>query len=94
MLERMKIALRISTDYFDDEICGVITAARMELIRAGVKEEKAKQDDDELIVSAIRTYVLATYAADTKQAEGYEESFKYQLDNLRRSAGYRREEKA
>lgn len=90
MLERMKLALRVTTDKFDDEINGVIQAARMELIRAGVKKAKAERDDDELITSAIRAYVLAQYSTDTKMTEGYWTSFRYQLDNLRKTAEYRR----
>lgn len=88
MLEKMKIALRIKTDFFDAEIQSVIGAARMELIRAGVLSEKANADDDDLITSAIRSYVLAQYSTDTKMTEGYWKAFVYQLDCLRRSTGY------
>ena len=87
ILERMKVALRVTNDRFDDEIAGVITAARMELIRAGVLADKANSND-ELIVSAIRAYVLATYSTDTKLTDGYMASFEMQKDNLRKSAGY------
>lgn len=91
MLEKMKIALRIKTDFFDTEIQSVIGAARMELIRAGVLPDKANADDDDIITSAIRSYVLAQYSTDTKMTEGYWKAFAYQLDCLRRSTGYMKE---
>ena len=91
MLEKMKLALRIKSDAFDIEIQSVISAARMELIRAGVKPEKANADDDDLITSVVRSYVLAQYSPETKLAEGYWKAFAYQLDCLRRSTGYMRE---
>lgn len=91
MLEKMKLALRIKSDHFDAEIQSVIGAARLELVRAGVRPEKANADDNDLVTSAIRSYVLAQYSPDTKLAEGYWKAFAYQLDCLRRSTGYMRE---
>ena len=93
MLEKMKIALRVKTDFFDAEIQSVINAARLELIRAGVVPEKANSEDDDLITSAVRAYVLSKYSSDTKLRDGYAESFEYQKDNLRKSTGYRDEAK-
>lgn len=87
MLEKMKLALRIRSTALDEEILSVIKSARLELIRAGVKPEAANSEDD-LIVSAIRAYVLGWYAADTKLQEGYQKMFAYQLDCLRKSADY------
>lgn len=91
VLERMKVALRVTSDRFDDEISGIIKAARMELIRAGVSAEKAQSEDDELIISAIRAYVLGTYSTDMKLIDGYMASFELQKDALRKSSGYRNE---
>lgn len=92
ILDRMKVALRVTNNRFDEEITGVIAAARMELIRAGVSANMANSDD-ELIVSAVRAYVLATYSTDTKLTDGYMASFEMQKDNLRKSSGYRSEAK-
>lgn len=94
MLEKMKIALRVKTNFFDEEILSVIGAARKELIRAGVKPKKANSDDDDLITAAIRAYVLGNYAGDTKLRDGYMQSFEYQKDCLRKSRGYRNEARA
>lgn len=91
MLEKMKIALRVKTDYFDEEIQSIIDAARAELVRAGVKPDKAQADNDPLITAAIRMYVMGEYSTDTKMREKYQNAFDYQKDCLRKSDGYRNE---
>ena len=91
VLQKMKIALRVRSDRYDEEIKSVIGAAGMELVRAGVKPEKAQDYSDDLILSAIRAYVLAQYSTDTKMTEGYWRSFAYQTECLRKSTGYGKE---
>ena len=58
MLDKVKRALRISHSLLDDDITETINAARAEMIRSGVAEAKAKDDNDSLIVSAVKTYCL------------------------------------
>lgn len=82
--DKVKLALRISHNLLDAEISDVIASARKELIRAGVDSDKAN-GTDEIIETAIKTYALAYYASDVKDAERYQESFKYQCDCLRKS---------
>lgn len=82
--DKVKLALRISHDLLNGEITDVIASARAELKRAGVSSEKA-ESDDEIIETAIKTYALAYYSSDVKDAERYQESFKYQCDCLRKS---------
>ena len=82
--EKVKLALRISHNLLDAEISDVIASARAELERAGVSSEKA-EGSEEIIETAIKTYALAYYASDVKDAERYQESFKYQCDCLRKS---------
>lgn len=84
LLEKVKLALRISHNLLDSEITDVIASARQELVRAGVSEDIAN-GDMELVETAIKTYALEYYASDTKEAERYSNSFKYQLDCLRKS---------
>lgn len=84
IFDKVKLALRISHNLLDAEISDVIASARVEMIRAGVKSEKAN-GDDEIIETAIKTYALGYYASDVKDAERYQESFKYQCDCLRKS---------
>lgn len=82
--DKVKLALRISHNLLDAEISDVIASARAELKRAGVDSDKA-DGDDEIIETAIKTYALAYYASDVKDADRYQESFKYQCDCLRKS---------
>lgn len=82
--DKVKLALRISHNLLDGEITDVIASARAELKRAGVNSEKA-DSDDEIIETAIKTYALAYYSSDVKDAARYQESFKYQCDCLRKS---------
>lgn len=83
ILEKVKLALRISHNELDDEINDVIISARQEMTRAGMKSETA-ESSMELVETAIKTYALAYYAP-VKEAEKYTESFRYQLDQLRKS---------
>ena len=85
IFDKVKLALRISHNLLDGEITEVIASARLELIRAGVDETYANSDD-ELLETALKTYALAYYSTD-KEAERYNESFKYQCDCLRKSFG-------
>lgn len=84
--DKVKLALRISHDLLDGEITDVITSARLELERAGVLHDYA-QGDTEDIETAIKTYALAYFTADSKDAKRYDESFLYQCDCLRKSHG-------
>lgn len=84
ILEKIKLALRISHSLLDAEITDVIASARQEMLRAGVDDVVANSDY-ELVETAIKTYALQYYASDVKDAERYGESFRYQLDCIRKS---------
>lgn len=84
MLEKVKLALRISHTYLDQDILDTISVARQEMIRAGVSEEVANSDND-MVENAIKTFCLYTYCNDSKFTEGYFNSWIFQLDNLRKS---------
>lgn len=84
IVDKVKLALRISHNLLDAEIEDEIKSARQELIRAGVSETVA-ESDMELVETAIKTYVLGYYASDSKEADRYGDSFKYQCDCLRKS---------
>lgn len=87
MLDKVKLALGLTTTAYDDDIADNILAARAELIRSGVSPEKANSDTDALIIKAIKTFCQKEYS-DGPEAERFEKSFNYQLDNLRKSGGY------
>lgn len=88
MLEKVKLALQITSTDFDSDITENIAAARAELIRSGVATSKANSDTDVLIIKAIKTFCQKEYYNDDL-SERYEESWKCQLDNLRKSSGYK-----
>lgn len=88
MLEKVKLALRISHDYLNDDIEETISAARQEMIRAGVSADKAADEDDNLISLFIKTFCLYHFCNDDKIKDKYETAYQYQLDNLRKSLEY------
>lgn len=84
MLEKVKLALRISHNLLDSDIQDTIETARAEMARVGVPENLAKSEN-KLVQSAIKTYCMYVYANDPKMADGYFESWVFQLDNLRKA---------
>lgn len=58
MLDKVKLALRISTSAFDDEINVLIKAAEADLGIAGVT---TIEESDPLIVRAVTTYCKANF---------------------------------
>lgn len=84
MLEKVKIALRITHTFLDADIADTIKVARQEMVRAGITENIANSDL-EIIENAIKTFCLYVYANDSKMTEGYFHSWEYQLDNIRKS---------
>lgn len=84
MLEKVKLALRISHSYLDSDIQDTIDAARAEMLRAGVSESVANSELD-IVEMALKTYCMYVYANDSKMSEGYFKSWQYQLDNIRKS---------
>lgn len=84
----IKKALRIGHSGLDSELIALEQAARREMIRAGVDETLANSETDPLVTQAVKTYCKAEFYADTANGERFAESFKYQLDNLRKSSNY------
>ena len=89
MLSLIKIALRISHNKLDDEILQTIEAGEKELVRLGVNPDKATDESDPLIIECIKAYCKSKFASDPTMAEGFDKSFKYQADSLRKSGEYR-----
>lgn len=84
LLDDVKLALRIQHNLLDTELTTVIASARAELVRAGV-DAAVVNAERELVQQAIKTYSLEYYTRDPKEAERYSISFKYQMDNLRKT---------
>lgn len=86
MLELIKLALRISTNKLDTEITMLIASARAEMVRAGVPENVASNEQNVLITQAIKTYCMYQLTDEVDIQEKYHESFLFQLDNIRKSS--------
>ena len=63
MLEAVKKACRVTAAAYDDELIGLIAAAKADLALAGVKKEKAENDTDPLIKRAVITCCKLNFGA-------------------------------
>lgn len=63
MLEAVKKACRVTATAYDDELIGLIAAAKADLALAGVKKEKAENDTDPLIRRAVITFCKLNFGA-------------------------------
>ena len=72
MLEKVKLALRIKSNSLDLDIQDLIESAKVDLSIAGVKN---LDEDDPLIIQAIKTYCKANFGLDNKDSEKYQKSY-------------------
>lgn len=82
----VKRTLRINHTLLDADIATAISEARLELVRAGVSDEAANGSDP-LVERAILTYCQKEFS-NVDKVEKYEEAFRVQLDNLRKTPAY------
>ena len=75
LLDDVKLALRISSSAFDDEVVDLIEAARQDLILSGVSQNKAQDENDPLIKRAITVYCKAHFGFDNPEAERFAKSY-------------------
>lgn len=84
MLDKVKLALRISTDAFDDEIMDLMAAAKLDL---GIADVSNVDEMDALISRAVVTYCKANFG----QPENYDKlkaSYDEQKSQLSMATGY------
>lgn len=86
MLDKVKLALRISTDAFDDEITDLIDAAKMDLQLSGVKTDNAEKDS--LLQQAIFLYCKSMFGLGNPDKAVYWESYQSMLRKLKLSSDY------
>lgn len=84
ILEKVKLALRIVTDDFDDEILGLIEAAIKDLNIAGVSWAVL---DDPLIVRAVTTYCKVNFGSP-EEYDRMKASYDEQKAQLSMAIGY------
>lgn len=63
MLEAVKKACRVTAAAYDDELIGLIAAAKADLALAGVVREKAENEADPLIRRAVITFCKLNFGA-------------------------------
>lgn len=85
VLEDVKTAMRIRHDALDDLLSKQIATARAEMVRAGVPQAVAQDDDNYCVTDAVITFCQMRNADSMNDADKYTESWKYQLDCLRKS---------
>ena len=84
MLDKVKLALRITTDVFDDELNDLIRAAELDLGVAGVA---VPGDQDELTALAVVTYCKLHFG-EPDNYDRLKQSYDEQKGQLAIATGY------
>lgn len=88
MLEKVKLALRITTTAFDSELTDLIEAAKLDLGIAGVVVPTTTDSDlDDLIRKAIITYCKLNFG-EPDQYDRLKRSYDEQKAQLSMATGY------
>ena len=88
MLARVKLALRITTNAFDNEINGLISAALMHLGLVGIEDDLlVTGTTDELIITAVITYVKLHFG-EPSDPDRLKKSYDEQKAQLITATGY------
>ena len=90
MFDKVKLALRVTTDAFDDEIQDLINAALADLGIAGVIESVTNENsNDALVLRAVTTYCKLHFGDPTeKDYDRLKASYDEQKAQLATSTGY------
>lgn len=93
MLDKVKLALLISSDDFDDELNDLIGAAVLDLNIAGVDDETTVSDDptDKLIIRAICSYCgyhFELIHGTLERSEAFKKSYDEQKSQLSMATNY------
>ncbi|WP_294352181.1 head-tail connector protein [uncultured Clostridium sp.] len=68
MLEKIKLALRVSSSVTDEDILDLIEACKIDLKISGINRIK---EDDPLIIQAVKLYCKANYGIDNSESDKY-----------------------
>ena len=74
MLEKVKLALRISGNIYNNEIQQLINACKKELELAGIASSNITESDV-MIIQAITYYCKANFGYDNPDAERFQKSY-------------------
>ncbi len=73
LLDAVKTALRITAEAFDEEITGLMEAARLDLRLSGVTAAKLDESaEDPLINQAVTVYCKAHFGLNNEDSEKYQ----------------------
>lgn len=86
MLEKVKLALRVSSDAFDTEITDLIASAKLDLGISGVLNTA---DTDKLVAQAIILYCKAYFSIDSPNSEQYLKAYTSLKTHMSLAKGYR-----
>lgn len=89
MLDEVRSALRVDGNDLDNEIQGLIDAARADLALSGVRPDKANDDGDPLIRRAIIIYCRAEFDYADQAADKLRQSYEMLKRHLTLSEEYR-----
>ena len=89
LLDDMKLAVRIKTDAYDDELNMLIDAAKADMLRCGVREELVNPAESEdlnpLVRMAIYCYCKSNYGYDNDEASRFGASYRSTVIDLMNS---------
>lgn len=84
MLDRIKLALRISHTALDEDILADIDACRADLEMHGVTGDP---ETEPLIFNAVKLYCKAAYTDDVSKSKEFMQRYEALRDNLKMAAG-------
>ena len=86
-LAKIRRGVRInSDDDFNAELTDIIEECRLDLISLGVTSEKANDEEDSLILGAVRSFARWKFGIDTDEKN--RDDYMLQRDELRRKSEY------
>lgn len=85
VIDDVKTALRISHFNLDKLLTKQIAMAKAEMLRNGMSENVVNDESNLLVTDAIITFCQMRNADTILESQNYTESWKYQLDCLRKS---------
>ncbi len=86
-LEKIRRGVRVNQDYdFDAELTDIIEECRLDLQSVGVSSSKTQDEEDSLILGAVRSFARWKFGLDTDEKN--RDDYMLQRDELRRRTGY------
>lgn len=87
MLDKVKLALRISNTAYDTDILDLIEEAKADMKLVGILESKIV-DTDALIIRTVKTYCKANFGWNNPDAARLQESYEAIRNHLSMSIEY------